>query len=451
MASELWTASDLERLAEGALGVAGAEEVEVVVRADRRGLARFAHSEVHQHVTTEHVGATVRVALAGGRLGVVAVETDDPAEVRRAVEEAVALARLVPPAEGFAGFAPPQEVPGTVAFDEDAAASTAAQRVAGVRHLLAALPDGYEAAGAYDTVGSAVGVFTSRGQRVTCRSSLATVATVVTGPSSTGYAESGGRALADVDTAGTGERAAAKAVAAADPTELDAGAYPVVLEPAAVATLVQFLAVYGFNGRAFLEGRACTTGRLGAQALDPRVSIVDEPASAASTGLPFDAEGTPTRRLDLVRQGVLAAVAHDRATGARAGTGSTGHALPAPNTFGPVPTSARLEPGDGGSVEDLVAGLERGLVVTRFHYTNVTHPVEVVLTGMTRDGTWLVEDGRIVRAVRNLRYRQSVLEALASVDAVSTETRFSTDLFFGGSRSAALRLPAFSFESATTF
>lgn len=450
MAGELSTAADLARLAEGALEVEGAEGVEVGVRADRRGLARFAHSEVHQHVSTEHVGATVRVALADGRLGVVGVETDDPAAVARAAEEAVALARLVPPDGDFAGFAPPQDV-GEVAFDEATAASTAAQRVEGVAALVAALPRGYEAAGAYDTIGTALGVFTSTGQHVTARSSIATLSTVVTGPSSTGYAEAGGRSVSAVDARGTGERAAGKARAAAEPTGLDPGSYPVVLEPAAVATLVQFLAAYGFNGRAFLEGRACTTGRLGERVLDPRVSIVDEAAGAGATGLPFDAEGTPTRRLDLVRDGVFAAVAHDRSTGARAGTGSTGHALPAPNTFGPVPTSARLAAGKDGSVSDLVAGLERGLVVTRFHYTNVMHPVEVVLTGMTRDGTWLVEDGRIVRAVHNLRYRQSVLEALASVDAVSTETRFSTEAFFGGSRSAALRLPAFTFESATTF
>jgi predicted Zn-dependent protease len=233
--------------------------------------------------------------------------------------------------------------------------------------------------------------------------------------------------------------------------DVDPGEWTVILEPPATGTLVQFLAYLGFSGRAYQEQRAFTSGRLGEAALDPAVTIADDALAPDTVGFPFDAEGTPKQRVELVRDGVLAAVVHDRATGARAGTGSTGHGLPAPNTWGPLPVNPLMSPGDGGSIDDLVAGCERGLLVTRFHYTNVVEPMEAVLTGMTRDGTFLVVDGRVTGAVRNLRFTQSALAALARVEAVSTETGYASELFFAGSRCPALRLPAFTFTSATTF
>jgi PmbA protein len=152
-----------------------------------------------------------------------------------------------------------------------------------------------------------------------------------------------------------------------------------------------------------------------------------------------------------VRDGVVANVVHDRATAARSGTTSTGHALPAPNTFGPLATDPVLRPGDGGSVDDLVAGCERGILVTRLHYTNVLHPKSTVVTGMTRDGTFLIEDGRVTGPVRNLRFTQSILQALSHVEAVSTETRYASQLYGEGARFPAVRLPAFAFSGTTSF
>jgi predicted Zn-dependent protease len=312
------------------------------------------------------------------------------------------------------------------------------------------VPDGYEAAGAYSTGAVETAVFTSAGQAVAAVIPSAQLTTVVAGPTSSGWAEAGGRSVAAVDPSAAGRRAAEKALAGVEPIEIEPGDWPVVLEPAATGALVEFLAYLGFGGRAWLEQRACTSGRLGEVALDPSVTIVDDALSPDAVGFPFDAEGMAKQRIELVRNGVLNAVVHDRATGAKAGTHSTGHGLPAPNTWGPLPVDAHLLAGDGGSVEDLVGGMDRGLLVTRFHYVNVVHPLETVLTGMTRDGTFLVSEGRVVAAVRNLRFQQSVLAALASVQAISTETAWTSEIF-GGCRSPAVRLPSFTFPSTTTF
>jgi PmbA protein len=442
-------ALDLAERPAGA-GAESAVEVEVVVQRSSSGLTRFANSEIHQHVWTDEVTAGVRVVVPGGRVGVVGVTSDRPANVRQAAEEALDLARLAPPDPDFPGLAPSAPVE-SIPVDVATTAQTPADRADEVAALLAEVPDQFAAAGAYTSGDQELGVFTSTGQAATTRLSNAAVTVVVTGSTSSGYGQAGGRAAGELNPAEVGKRAVAKARAGADPVDVDPGDWPVVLEPPATGTLVQFLSYLGFGGRAYLEGRAFTSERLGDAALDPRLTIVDDAFSPNTVGYPFDFEGTPKQRVALVRDGVLAAVVHDRATGARAGTSSTGHGLPAPNTFGPLALNALLQPGDGGSVEDLIAGCERGLCITRFHYTNVVHPFHTVITGMTRDGTFLIEDGRIVSAVRNLRFMQSILEGLAEVEAVSTETGYSTDLFAGGSRAPALRLPAFAFTSTTTF
>lgn len=441
-----------ERLADAAFDAVGGDgvDVEVVLRHQVEGLTRFANSQVHQNVARDDLSAAVRVVLEGGRVGVIHVHTDDPADVARAAADALAMARVAPADPEYPGLAPAAEVP-SIPVDQATLAATPEDRAAAVRAVLGEVPDEYEAAGAYRTVGSEFAVFTSAGQRVYTPGSVATLTMVVMSDSSSGYAEAGGRAMHDINPDAAAARAVAKAAAGRNPTEVEAGAWPVVLEPPGVATLVQFLTYLGFSGRDYLEGRSFIAGKLGEQCVDPQVTIVDDALSPAATGLPFDDEGTPKQRVELIRDGVGAAVVHDRHTAAQAGTRSTGHALPAPNTQGPHAVNPLLAPGNGGSFDDVIAGCERGLLVTRFHYTNVVHPKETTITGMTRDGTFMVTDGRITGAVRNLRFTQSILAALQRVEAISAETAYATEIFEEGGRFPSLRLPTFTFSGTTSF
>ena len=439
-----------ERLADAAFAANDGLALEVVVGRVSEGLTRFANSQIHQNVWRDVVAVALRAVTDDGRTGVVRVQTDDPRDVEQACREAVALARISPPDPEFPGLAPPAQVQGVV-VDEATATASPGDRAGAVRELLAQVPAEYEAAGAYRTEGRETAVYTTAGQRVYAPLSVAGLTVVTTGPSSSGYAEAGGRAVGDIDPAATGGAAVAKTAAGVDATELDAGVWPVVLEPPAVATLVQFLTYLGFGGRGWVEGRTFTAGRLGRRCVDEGITVVDDAVSASAVGAPFDDEGTPKQRVELVRDGIAANVVHDRHSASRCGTDSTGHALPAPNTFGPLATDPILLPGDDGSIDDLIAGCQRGILVTRFHYTNVVHPKETVVTGMTRDGTFLIEDGRITRPVRNLRFTQSILQALDTVEAISTQTRYATELFGEGARFPALRLPAFTFSGTTTF
>jgi predicted Zn-dependent protease len=192
---------------------------------------------------------------------------------------------------------------------------------------------------------------------------------------------------------------------------VDPGSYPVVLEPAAVTDLVAALVTGQFNGKAVVDG---TSGiRLGEAQFDPAVSLVDDPLGTGAVGMPFDTEGTPTGRTELIRDGVPTRLTTDRRVAAALGGTSTGHASDASLTTGPIATAPALAGGSGGTVDDLVAGLDRGLLVSDLWYTRVVDPKRSVWTGLTRNGVWLVEDGRIVSPVSTLRFTQSYLEALA--------------------------------------
>jgi predicted Zn-dependent protease len=210
--------------------------------------------------------------------------------------------------------------------------------------------------------------------------------------------------------------------------------------------MVNYMSYLGFSAQALQEGRSFM--RLGEQLVGPEITIWDDARDPSGIPVPFDFEGVPKQRLEIITQGVARAVAYDSYTAGREpGRVSTGHALPAPNSFGPVPHNLFLAPGSTPRRE-LGRSIQRGLWVTRFHYVNPVHPLKAILTGMTRDGTFLIENGEITRPVKDLRFTQSILEALSGVAAIGRETRLSGG-FFGGVRVPALHLRRFRFTSAT--
>ncbi|MBA3302879.1 MAG: hypothetical protein H0U26_03270 [Acidimicrobiia bacterium] len=255
--------------------------------------------------------------------------------------------------------------------------------------------------------------------------------------------------LDQLDPAAVGALAADTCARATEPGDVEPGTWAVVLGPSAVMTLLEHLALTSFSGKSYHEGRSAFCGRLGTAVASPLVSIADDPLADGAIGLPFDDEGTPRRRVELITAGVATGMVHDRASAAAAGADavSTGHGLPAPNPWGPLTLHLVLAPGSS-STGELVAGVERGLYVTRFWYTRTVNPKQTVVTGMTRDGTFLIEDGRIGAPVRNLRYNQSILDALASCDGVGDRLHTCVDEL-GDSRAPALRLRSFAFTSAS--
>ncbi len=438
----------LAEIADAALKV-GADAVQVLVFHSWGGLTRFASSRIHQNTWREDVEFRVMAVVDGNRTGVASTHSFDEASVQRAAEEAVAIARLAPPDPDFTGLAPPTDVTKHATFDEATANATPAERAAAVAGALGEFPNDMEGAGYVETVADEVLVSSTTGLRLYGSTTRAGVSVLAIAPDSSGYAERLEPRLADLDARTLARRAVDKADRSRDPQSIDPGAYTVILEPAATSTLIQFLGYLGFGAKSFLEGRSFMTGRIGEKLASDLVTIVDDPIAPDALGLPFDFEGTSSRRVVLIDRGTATGVVWDRATAAKGSTESTGHGLPPPNPYGPLPLNLRMQPG-ASTIDEMVAATERGLLVTRFHYSNVVNEKETVLTGMTRDGTFLIEDGRIARGVKNLRYTQNALEALANIEAVGDRTEISTELFFGGSRAPAIKTRDFKFSSSTT-
>jgi PmbA protein len=444
----MWGEDRLTSLADAA--IASADAVEVVLSRTDSALTRFAGSRIHQNTSRLDGEARVRVVLEG-RVGVVVTNELSPDAIRDAALRAREIAALTPADPHFPGLTPPGQPYGrTAGPDEETLGCPPQRRAELVAAALAELRADVEAAGTMETSVQERAVVSSTGVRVYSAGTRAAASVLAQGPTSSGWAEAGATSLAGLDCAAVGRRAGEKVALGADPREIPAGRYPVVLESGATMNLVQWLGWLAFPGRAYNEERSALSGRLGEQVCSPLVTIIDDPLSPLLPGAPFDAEGTATRRTSLIEAGVAVGVAHDRTTGAIARTGSTGHAMPAPNPAGGIPTHLLMSPG-AASMDELVAGLERGLYVTRFHYTNVVHPVETSITGMTRDGTFLVEDGKVVGGVRNLRFTQSCLDALAGCEAVGSELELATDLFYGAAMAPAVRLSGFTFTSTTAY
>ncbi|HEY3163022.1 MAG TPA: TldD/PmbA family protein [Candidatus Limnocylindrales bacterium] len=392
---------------------AGDAEVEVTVRQGTEGLTRFATGFIHQNVASEINHVLIRVALDGRNASTSVDGPADDESLGRAIDNVLEAARVRPPDPEWPGLANEAAAPAVDHFDEATAAASPDERARRVRAFVDAA-DGLETAGFCSTTTVRLGFANSAGQRLAGRGTAAEIDGIARTPSADGSGRWTSVQLADLDGAAVGASAAAKARTASDPTDLEPGRYEVVLEPDCVANILSFLLAYGFNGKAVEEGRSFAA--VGDPQFDRSITLRDDVTDPGTLGIPFDIEGTPKRPLDLVRDGVTTGLLHTRRTARAAGVESTGHAVEGGAAWGALGANLIVEAGDH-STEALVAGVERGVLVTDFWYTRILDPRTQVVTGLTRNGVWLIEDGRVVRPITNLRFTQSFVDALGP-DAV---------------------------------
>lgn len=420
-------ADDAARLAEQAVdavrAAAPGADAEVTVSLAQQALTRFANSRIHQNVADETATVALRVHLDGRTSSLTTAANG--VDVSAVVTDAIDAARNGPADPGWPGVAPPADVD---AATDAPPASTPAERAEAVRAFVDAA-GGLEAAGYCRDRRETIVFANSAGHRAVQHVGSAAFDGIARKAGADGVARRRGRRVAELDAHALGARAAAKARAAADPTDVDPGRYPVVLEPTAVADIVAMLAAVAFNGLMVHQRHSFV--EVGTAQFDASVTIVDDPDQS---GARFDPDGTPVRRTTFVDAGTTAAVAHDRRTAKAAGTASTGHGVGSA-AAGAVPIHLGIEPGRpdaGASPADiptsaaavdpaaapLLGGVERALLVSDFYYTRVLDPRSLAVTGLTRNGVWLVEHGELVRPVGNLRFTQSYAAALAPGNVV---------------------------------
>ena len=434
-------------MAQEVLAAVDADQAEVLICGGTSALTRFANNYIHQNVQETDLNVRVRAVL-GKKTGVAATDAVTPEGLRAVAERAVSLARLQQDNEHFTSLPGPQPLaaaPGPVAATAQCSAEQRAAIVAAICE--AAEKAKLVAAGAFRTGESETAVMNSRGVWAYHADAAADINTVIMGETSSGYSETWTRDVAEIDGAAIAGEAIDKARRGATPQALEPGEYDVILEEYAVADLMDFFAMLSFGSQAYLEKRSFMSGRVGQQVMGNNVSIWDDGLSPDGLPAPFDAEGVPRRRLDFIENGIAKGVAWDTYYGAMGGEASTGHALPAGETYGAIPCNMFMATGDS-TKEEMLASTSRGIWVSRFWYTRTVHPLNVVLTGMTRDGTFLIEDGKIVAPVNNLRFTQSYLEAMNNVEAIGRESRLMPHIG-GACRVPALKVKGWNFTGAT--
>jgi len=440
----------MEGLLENTLKAKQADETELIAIRSRQELTRFTGGQIHQNVASEDTHLFVR-AWIDGKHGVAETNDLSPDGLQRAVRSAAEAARCQ---TAPAGYHPPDPQPLTEinAWDEatwevspDQRADLVAQAV---REANAA---GYNASGALSSGGSEVWVLSSRGVRAHARNSAARFITVIMGNNGgSGYAAFSSSRMADFEPEATAARALAKARASEARIAIEPGEYTVVLEEPAVATILGMMSFMGFSARALLEKRSYLEGVLGQKLVSELVTVYDDGLDTRGTPMPFDFEGVPKQRVYFFRRGVAEGVVHDTRTATAAGVRSTGHALPPSySAYAPMPGHVIMQEGQSDD-QGLIAGVERGLLVTRFHYARPVEPRKSMMTMMTRDGTFLIEDGRVTQAVEDMRVTESGLRALGNVDAVGSQQQLvSHGEGYGGYLVPQVRIEGFRFTGRT--
>ncbi len=451
----LWTEPELRRICEAALHATNGDQAEAVVSALTSGLTRFANNTIHQNVASREASLQVRVVV-GKRVGMVRTHDLGADGIARAARSASEIALQAPENPVFAGLPPARPIaPAPSAFVERTAAATPLERATRVASLLRrARERRLSAAGYLSTTSQELAVASSEGVWAYAPSTMAAVETVVTGPAGTAWAERNAMDLGRIDVDAVAEEATAKCLAAQGPRDLAPGTYEVVLEPYAVSDIAQFIGS-SLTGQSVEEGRSFVTGKLGRKVTGD-VTIVDDPFDPELAPRAFDYEGQPSRRVTLVERGIARGLVYDFQTASRVGAESTGHAvLPTPTaTYAALPQHLRIEAGTQ-SRDELIRGVARGVLVTRFHYTRWVHQLRSIVTGMTRDGTFLIENGEIAHPVKNFRFTQSYHDALGTTRGVGNDLHLfaAGEFMVGGAsrRVPALRLGTFTFTGSTQY
>ena len=442
----------LRDIADRVLKRASADQTEVLISSEESHLTRFAESSIHQNVTERNAGVRVR-SILGKKTGAASGnDTSDEGLARlvRAAEQAASFQKDDPE---FQSLPSPQPIVAVDAYSEATAAFTPEERAEGVKRIIdRAQQNGLRAAGSFSTVADEVLIANSLGIRAYASSTVANVRTVVMGEDSSGYGAHTDRDVTQLDPDAVGREAVEKALRSRAPSGIEPGPYTVILEEEAVADMMRSLAFMGLGALAFQENRSFMSGRLGERITGENITIWDDGHDLRGVPLPFDFEGVPKQKVMLIEKGVARNVVYDSYTAGReANRQSTGHALPSPSMMGPIPLHVFMGPGTA-TKEEMVAATERGIWVTRFHYTNPLHPVKTVLTGMTRDGTFWIENGKITRPLKNLRFTQSILEAFGNADMLGS-TLTAVKSLYGTFVSCvpAMRIQGFRFTGATEF
>ncbi len=420
-AEHLLSLAELRRIAERIFRFSEADETEVQIDVVSDALTRFANNAIHQNVAEQSVSVSVRTVFDGQTARATTNKTDDES-LRRDLAASATLARSQPRVPGLLPMPGPQKYPKVRRFFDATAAATPQDRARMVKRVVSLAEENkLNAAGIYTTGAFRSMLANSRGLCADYEYTRAEFSVTMMGEDSSGWAKTNEPDLVKLDPEELASRAAAKAVGTRHPREIEPGRYTVILEPAAVLDLVGLL-FYDFSATAVADKRSCLNERMDKKVMGENVTLWDDVGNPLQLGPPYDGEGMPRQKVLLVDRGVPRNLVYSRATARKMKKKPTGHGLSLPNEYGEAPVNLVLE-GGATSLQEMIASTDRGILVTRLWYIREVDPYEKVMTGMTRDGTFLVENGRVAGGIKNMRFNQGVLELLSNVEMLGPAVR----------------------------
>ena len=450
-ASQLVPERELRRIIDTGLRLAetsDADETEVHVDQTSSALTRFANNAIHQNVAEHGLTVSIRTVV-DQRTARATTNRLDEDSLRSTIEAALSLAHTQPKNPRLLPVPGKQRYRSVHRFVKQTAALTPEDRARAVRRACElAAKRGQVAAGIFSSAQSQMALGNSAGLFAAYRDTHAVFSITMQEESAASWAKANFASVLDMDPQKLAQRASEKAHQAMNPRELTPGRYTVILEPAAVLDLVGFL-FYDFSATAVQDKRSCLNNRLGKQIFGKNIAITDDVYHALQHGVHFDGEGIPRQRVLLVDQGVPKNLVYARATAKAAHKEPTGHGFPLPNEYGEAPMNLVVA-GGNSSLEEMIASTDRGLLVTRLWYIREVDPYEKILTGMTRDGLFLVENGRVTSGVRNFRFNQSILEMLRNVELLGPAVRATGEEAFE-MVVPAMKIHDFHFSEVTKF
>ncbi len=443
---------DLLTILDRALAATPGVEAELSAASTKKNTSRFAGSVIHQNTNEEVATVTARV-VAGGRIGAATGNDLSIEGLRELIDSAAHFAAASPPVAGFRGL--PEPAPLCAGIDPDVATATIAPLEKASRLVAvfrAAAARGVEMHGSFTTQVSAQALASSRGIRASQTCTLAETVQIAVKGKVSGYASQAARTSGSIPLEALADEAVDKCLlGCAEPRELPPGPYDVVLEPAAVSEILEWLTLIGFSSRSIEDGSSFLCDKKGEKVTGENFTLWDDATDPAGLTSRFDGEGVAKRRTMLIDRGVGVTATFDKVTADRFGVEPTGHSLGARSEEGAIPTNLFVAPGNTPR-EELLSGLDRGIWISRFHYLNgFLDPKKTLMTGMTRDGAFWIENGRVVAPIVNMRWTESILAAFARIDGMTPDRRSIAAWWGGGAANTvpAMRIRGFQFTGVS--
>jgi len=409
----------LEILEKG-LKYSEADQTELLLLEEDFYLTRFAENVIHQNMARAEHEVMAR-AVFGKKLGVAVTNRIDEEGIKKVVKDAIEIAKNQKEDPDFLSLPQSGPAPPTKGFYQNTFDFTPEDRAKGVEVAVRKCrKNNLVAAGAFQTESDTTAVVNSLGIRQHFQETKTRFSLTTSRNGKSGWAQGFSREVRDIDIDKLSQIAVEKAILSDNPIFLPPGEYTVILEEAAVASLLLFLAFLGFGAKSFSEGRSFM--KLGEKITGDNITIIEDPYDLVMNGIPFDFEGVTKKKVVLIENGIARGVVYNSYYANKSGAESTGHALPPNNTFGPYPKHMIMSPGSS-TIEEMITSTEKGILITHFWYINYLNPMRTMVTGTTRDGTFLIEKGKIKSAIKNMRIGQSILEAFSNVEMMTKKRR----------------------------